>query len=941
MRISILPFKALFFLCLFFLMGCQSNEKPKNFSLPFEKYTLTNGLEVVLHQDHSDPIVAVAIQYHVGSNREKPGKTGFAHFFEHMLFQRSEHLERNAFIAKINDLGGSFNGGTWKDGTIYYEEVPNDALEKILWMESDRMGYFINTITQQGLEREIDVVINEKRQGVDNRPYGHTDGVIYKALYPSGHPYSWTVIGEIADLQSSTVEDVKEFYHHYYAPNNATVVIAGDFKTEEAKAWVEKYFGEIESRNEVEKPEVQIARLENDVRLYHEDKFANMPELTIVYPAPQMYHKDAYALDVLVNLLTQGKKAPLYKEVVEKAKLAPSVSMYNSSMEIAGELTLTVRAFPDKTLDEVYDALQKGMVEFERTGVDPLDLQRIKNMNETSFYNGISSVMGKAFQIASANVFGGSPEMMEYEVEMMNGVTAEDVMRVYQTYIKGKPAVMTSFVPAGKLNQVLTGSVVAAVTEEKLDNQSLKSEAGAIQDDDYELSASQFDRSIEPPLGTLSPMPQPKIWNGVLSNGIKTYGIEQNELPLVYFNLVIPAGSISDMDGKEGVANLTAQLLREGTADKTPEELEDAIKNLGASLNIQARQMHTRISGNCLSKNVPALAALIEEMLLHPRWDEKEFERLKQQNITRLEEQKVQPNVIAQKVFTKLVLGDNAWSASTLGTIESVKQITIEDVQRFYADYYAPARSNLLITGNYSQAETEKAFTSLSTNWKEGDHKAVVLPTLSDAVKGGNLYFVDYPEAKQSVILIGKRAMTRTSPDYYPGVVANYKLGDGSGSDLFRVLRLERGYTYGAYSFFEGQKDFGLFIASSSVQTSVTKEAVEVFREMLTGYGSNYTQEDLETTRNAMMRQQAGNYETINSLLLILNDIVITGLPMDYLKQEEHTLKNITLEEIKAVIAKEINLNDMVVVVVGDAKSQLPRLKDIGLGTPILVEAEK
>ncbi|MDH6304826.1 zinc protease [Parabacteroides sp. PF5-5] len=926
------------FCALFLLTACQAGEKQKGFSLPYEKYVLNNGLEVVLHEDASDPIVAVAIQYHVGSNREKPGKTGFAHFFEHMLFQRSENLKRNEYITKINDLGGSFNGGTWKDGTIYYEVVPNDALEKVLWMESDRMGFFINTVSQQGLEREIDVVINEKRQMVDNRPYGFTDDVIHKTLYPKGHPYSWTVIGEIADLQSSTVDDVKEFYHHYYAPNNATLVIAGNFNREEAKQWVEKYFGEIQSRNEIEKMDVQVAHLDKEIRLFHEDKFANMPELTLTYPSPEMYSKDAYALDILVNLLSEGKKAPIYKEVVDKQGLAPSIRMYNNPMELAGEISLSVRAFPGKSLNDVYAAIHTGMENFEQAGVNPEDLQRIKNMSETSFYQGISSVMSKAFQIANANVFGGTPDKMKYEVEMMNAVTADDVMRVFRTYIKDKPAVVTSFVPMGQTNLALAESAVATVTEEKLDSQSLKSEAGAIQDDDYERSPSSFDRTLEPALGTLSELNLPTIWNAAFANGMKVSGIEQNELPLVYFNIVIPAGSVSDTEGKAGLANLTAQLLREGTKNKTPEELEDAVKNLGASLHVYAGQTTATIAGNCLAKNVPALAGLIREMLMEPRWDEKEFERLKQQSLARLEENKVQPNSIVRNVFNRLLLGDNAFAISTMGKTETVNNITLEDVKAFYADYYVPAKSNLLITGNYSKADTEKAFAVLSDSWKDIEGKPVVIPTLAEPAKGGSLYFVDYPDSKQSVIMIGKRAMNRLSPDYYPAVIANYKLGDGSGSDLFRVLRLERGYTYGAYSFFNGAKDYGIFTASSSVQTSVTKNAIEVFKEMISGYGASFTEENLATTRNAMLRKRSGEYETIWSLLGILNDIVITGLPADYLKQEESTLKNITLEQLKAIITKEMNFNDMIVVVVGDAKTQLPTLQNTGLGKPILLE---
>jgi zinc protease len=301
------------------------------------------------------------------------------------------------------------------------------------------------------------------------------------------------------------------------------------------------------------------------------------------------------------------------------------------------------------------------MEDFEQAGVNSEDLQRIKNMSETQFYQGINSVMSKAFQIALANVFGGTPDKMVYDIDMMNAVTAEEVMQAYQTYIKGKPCVITSFVPAGQTDLMLAESTVAVVKEEKLESQSLKSEAGAIRDDDYERTPSQFDRSIEPPLGTLSEIGLPEIWKSSLANGVQVYGVEQNELPLVYFGISIPAGSVSEAESKAGLANLTAQLLREETKNKTPEKFEDAIRNLGASLQLSAGQTNTVIHGNCLAKNVPVLAALIKEMLTEPRWDEKEFERLKQQNLARLEENKAQPSVIAANVFNRLLLGEQCF----------------------------------------------------------------------------------------------------------------------------------------------------------------------------------------------------------------------------------------------------------------------------------------
>ena len=348
-----IKFKPMLFMLSVFLMGAVScadkgdtdlASEEANLSIDFEKYELENGLNVVLHQDKSDPIVSVAIQYGVGSNREKQGRTGFAHLFEHMLFQESENVPQDQFFKMIQDAGGTLNGGTWQDGTVYYEVVPKNALERVMWLESDRMGFLINTVTEAAFANQQEVVQNEKRQRVDNNPYGHTGWVIDKNLFPEGHPYSWQVIGELEDLQNATVEDVKEFYDRFYGPNNATLVIAGDFEKDDAKKLVEKYFGEIKRRQEVAPLEIQNVTLAETKRLYHEDNFATAPQLNMVWPAVEQYSKDAYALDFLGQILYDGKEAPLYRVLVEDKELTSQPFAYNSASQVAGKFQVSVTA---------------------------------------------------------------------------------------------------------------------------------------------------------------------------------------------------------------------------------------------------------------------------------------------------------------------------------------------------------------------------------------------------------------------------------------------------------------------------------------------------------------------------------------------------------------------------------------------------------------------
>ncbi|MBN2869170.1 MAG: insulinase family protein, partial [Flavobacteriaceae bacterium] len=630
--------KTLSILSVFAIFSCNDTDKKTetssadttvDFKIDYEKFTLDNGLEVILHEDHSDPIVAVATMMHVGSNREKPGKTGFAHFFEHMSFNDSENVPVGANRKMIPEWGGSRNGGTWSDGTVYYEVVPKDAFEKIMWIDSDRFGYMINTVTKEALEREKQVVKNEKRQRVDNSPYGYTDEVIRKNLYPEGHPYSWTVIGSLPDLQAATLEDVKEFYNQYYGASNASLVIAGDIDIEETKDLVKKWFGEIPSGPEVEDLSFEPVKLDSVKALYFEDNFAKLPELRMVIPTVKEYHKDTYALNILGQILSGSKKSPLYNVIVEEEKLAPSVSSYQSSSELAGEFVFRVRANANTDLDSVKVAIEEGLKRFETNGVNKKELKRIKAELETQLYQGVSTVLNKAFQLVQDNEFGGDPSYITKTANLTNAVTAEDVMRVYNQYIKGKNYVMTSFVPKNQVELAVADSKEAEVWIEEVKQNVASEEVSQGEEAVYEKTPSKYDRS-EPPFGELPVFKSPDIWKGELANGMDLYGIENTEVPLVQFDITIPGGQLLDPEGKEGVASLFSDVMMQGTATKTPADLEEAIGLLGASIYMYSSDEDFHIAGSCLTKNFDETIKLVKEIILEPRWDEKEFNRLKQ-----------------------------------------------------------------------------------------------------------------------------------------------------------------------------------------------------------------------------------------------------------------------------------------------------------------------
>ncbi len=638
------------------LASCNSSSQSEGMHIDYEEYTLDNGLKVVLHEDHSDPSVAQAIAFHVGSAREKEGKTGFAHFFEHMLFRRSENLARNAFFNKIADMGGTFNGGTGNDMTTYYECVPRNALEKILWMEADRMGFFINTVTQSGLEREIDVICNEKRQTEVNNAYGMMDDVMSKNFFPKRHPYSWTVIGEFEDIKSATVEDVKEFYGTYYVPSNATLCLAGDFDSKEAKALIEKYFGEIPS-HPVEKPAVWDVKLDQTKKLYYEDQFASMPAVEIAWSAVADGHEDAAALDAFCSLFGRGKNSPLYKNIVEK-NLAPSASAYNGTRESAGQVSISATAYPGVDIDLIMAAVEQAMADFEANGVDEEELATLKAGNETSAYRSLGSVLGKAQMLARSNELYGKPDKFIDEIAEFNKVTSADVMRVYNKYIKGQNYVAVVAVPQGQVDLAIEGSALANLTMEDQSKQTMKSAAGAIVDDDYERTPSKIDRSVEPAYMPNAPKTSiPTIWRTTLANGIKVAGITQNEIPMVNLTIAIDGGSLLDPAGKRGTSSINASMMNEGTSEHTAVELEQALKKLGATARITGGTKSTNVSVSTLTKNLPAVMEIVNEMLTKPRFDEAAFNRAVKSQKSGIQSALTSITSVGSRAATQLWLG--------------------------------------------------------------------------------------------------------------------------------------------------------------------------------------------------------------------------------------------------------------------------------------------
>ena len=908
--------------------GCKTSESEKEFTIDYEKFTLDNGLEVILHEDHSDPIVAVATMMHVGSNREKPGKTGFAHFFEHMSFNDSENVPVGANRKMIPEWGGSRNGGTWSDGTVYYEVVPKDAFEKILWIDSDRFGYMINTVTEAALEREKQVVKNEKRQRVDNAPYGYTDEIIRKNLYPEGHPYSWTVIGSLPDLQAATIDDVKEFYTKYYGASNASLVIAGDIDVAETKKLVEKWFGEIPSGPEVKPLAPMPVALEQSKSLYFEDNFAKLPEMRMVIPTVEEYHEDSYALNILGQLLSGSKKSPLYQVIVEEKKLAPNVGTYQRSSEIAGEFIFRIRANAGKDLDDVKSAVQEGLERFEANGVSENELKRIKAELETGLYQGVSTVLNKAFQLVQDNEFGGDPGYITKTAKLTTAVTAEDVVRVYDKYIKGQNYVMTSVVPKGQLSLAVENAEEATVWIEEVKQGVANEEVSQGEEAVYEKTPSKYDRS-EPDFGELPLFKSPEVWTSKLSNGMTVLGMENNEVPLVQFDITIPGGHLLDPEGKSGVASLMSDLMMQGTETKIAADLEEAIGLLGANIGMYSANEDFHITGSCLTKNFEEVMALVEEILLKPRWDQAEYDRLKQALETNLKGREANPNAIASLNFNRLVYGDNhIFGTPGSGTIETAKNISLDDVKAYYNNL-SSENAIFHIAGAINQISVENALSSLATNWNVAP-KSVPNYELPKEEKLNQLYFIDVPNAKQSVLYIGKLALSANDADANNLNFANEIIGGGSSGRLFQTLRIQKGYTYGAYSRVGESNEIAPYRVTTSVRANATLPSLKIIQEILQNYAEDFSENDVELTKNKILKGNTRAYESLGAKLGILRDMSKYNKPASFIEDDQKELVAMSLADFKSVIEKYITEDDMIYVVVADKATQFDEVMKLG-----------
>ena len=898
-------------------------KQPGQLVIPYEKYVLPNGLTLIVSEDHSDPLVHVDVTYHVGSAREQIGKSGFAHFFEHMMFQGSDHVGDGQHIKLVTAAGGTNNGTTNTDRTNYFETLPSSQLETGLWLEADRMGFLLDAVSQKKFEIQRSTVKNERGQRVDNAPYGQVQEYIQKTLFPYGHPYSWSTIGSLEDLDRSNVEDLKNFFLRWYGPNNATLTVGGDVKPAEVVKMTEKYFGSIKRGPAVAKTKVSAPTLAADRYVSYSDN-VRFPLLQLVFPTVPEGHPDAVALDALADILGSGKNSLLYKNLVKTQK-AVQAQAYQQNLELGGAMNFVVLPFPGKGLDSTEVVVRKTLVEFEKRGVTDEDLQRFKAQTEAQMVNGLASVSGKVSQLAANQTFFGNPNRLPLEARELQALTKADVQRVYDKYLKGKHAVILSVLPK-------TGGVVAAkpdnFTVDKSGYQAPKDEYAGLK---YVKATDTFDRSKQPSAGANPVIKIPALYREELANGLKVIGTRNTEIPAVTMLLTIKGGHRLEQTNpaKAGVASLTASLLNEGSEKYTSEQFSAALDKLGSTVQVISGDDRTTVYVQSLTKHLPATLALLDQRLLHPRFDQADFDRLKKQTLELIANQNTQPVTIANKTYNRLLYGQNdVMSIATSGTAATAASLTLDDVKQFYQQNYAPNVSFLTVVGDVDQKDLDSKLGFLKA-WPK---KNVTLPaamaaTLPDKTR---IYFVNKDGAAQSEIRVGYLALPYDATgDYYRAYLANYNLGGAFNSRINLNLRENKGYTYGANSGFRGSSYAGPFTASAGVRADATAASVKEFMSEIKNYPNGISDEELHFLQTAIGQGDALKYETGQQKAGFLSRIVEYNLPTTFVDEQNQILQKLTKEDVQASAKKYLPADNMYIVVVGDRK-QLPAVQALG-----------
>jgi zinc protease len=888
----------------------SGSAQTKEIDIPYERFVLDNGLTVIVHEDHKAPIVAINIWYHVGSKNEKPGKTGFAHLFEHLMFGGSEHAP-GRYIDGMERIGATdLNGTTNPDRTNYFQNVPTSAVDFTLWMESDRMGHLLGALDQKTLDLQRGVVQNEKRQG-ENQPYGVTRQLLTQNTYPAGHPYSWTTIGDMADLDAASMKDVQEWFKTYYGPSNVVLVLAGDIDAKTAREKVTKYFGDIPAGPPVAHHQVWVAKMTGTHRQVVQDR---VPQARIykVWNIPEYGSAEADYLDLVSDCLSSGKSSRFYKRLVYEDQIATDAAAFTDLREIGGQFYVRATARPGQSIAQVEKELDEELARFLKNGPTPEEMHRVKAQYQANFIRGIERIGGfggKSDRLAQSQVFRGSADAYKISLKRVQEATAEDLRAVASRWLSD-------------------GVYILEVDPFP----------------DYKTASAGADRSKTPDTGTPPELKLPKLQRATLSNGLKVILAERHEVPLVNFTLAADAGFASDASTSPGTANLAMQVLTDGTRTRNTLQISDELEALGATLRGSSNLDLSFVSLSALTSRLDPSLDLFADVVLNPSFPETEVKREQKLAFAGIEREQNTPATLALRVLPALLYGAGHPYGNPLtgsGTKESVAKLTREDLVKFHDTWLRPNNATLIVVGDTTLKEVTPKLEKLFAGWKSGSVPAKNVKAVPVAAKSA-VYLIDKPGALQSVIIAGVVAPPRANPQEIAIEAMNDSLGGMFGARLNMNLREDKHWSYGARTVLRDARSQRPFYAVAPVQTDKTKESLVEMNKEFRGIVGDHPigAEELAKIQANETLKLPGSRETLEALGLSIVDLVQFGLPDDYYDTYAGKVRALKTSDLNEAAKEVVRPDNLIWIVVGDRAKIEPGVRELGLGEFRLMDSD-
>ncbi len=893
-----------------FLSAFSQNPKFPELDIPFKKFVLNNGLILIVHEDHKAPIVAVNTWYHVGSKNEKAGKSGFAHLFEHLMFNGSENYNMDYFKALENIGATDLNGTTNEDRTNYFQNVPVSALDQVLWLESDRMGHLLGVIDKPRLDEQRGVVQNEKRQG-ENQPYGMAYELTTKSTYPAGHPYSWSVIGSMEDLNAASIDDVKEWFKTYYGPNNAVLVIAGDITAEKALEKVKKYYGDIPPGPPIAKHQEWIAKMTGKHSQSAQDRVPQA-RLQKTWNVAVWGSQEASFLSLLSSVLTSGKSSRLYKRLVYDDKIASSVSSFTDERQISGQFYITADAKPDITIKQLDVAIDEELNRLMKDGISADELNRVKTQYFASFIKGMERIGGfggKSDILAQNEVYGGSPDYYKKAQQWIRDATPQDIQAIAKKWLSdGEYALEILPFPTLKTDLAIA------------------------------------DRKQLPALEKEPPITFPTIQEFVLSNGLKVMLAQRSSVPVVNMRLIMDAGYAADQHTKGGLTTLAMNMLKEGTKKRNSLQISDELADLGATLGTSADLDNSVMNLNALKVNFDKSLDLFADVLLNSVFPESDFDRVRKNQLLNIKQEQVQPIAMGLRILPKILYGEgHAYSNpfTGTGTEESVTAITRNDLIKFHQTWLAPNHATMLVVGDISMSELQSKLEVQLAGWKKKDIPIKNIPIAKESTTK-NVYIIDKPDAQQSILFSAQLAPSGQSPDWSTMEMMNRIIGGEFTSRINMNLREDKHWSYGSGSVLIPAKGQGIYLGYGIVQTDKSSEsAAELKKELEQFVGSNpATKEEFEKVQRNAILQLPGGWETNSSVLSALEEQVTFNRGNNYWPNYAEKVRKMDVKQIQDAAKKVIRPNNMTWIIVGDRAKIEKKIRELNLGEIHLINSE-